>query len=135
MDYNELCRMLDERLPGYGFWLQSATAEGERTPQGLAIRRGPSSRSPAPDWWTVVYFSVIEADSGAEDWQVSTGYTGYFDTLEEARREAKGLAGYLPAPGLADTGEGEDRLRRLVSQSLDELADELGDESGDGERD
>lgn len=120
MDFNALCRLINRSIPGRTKWMQcvpvfdgdSATEEGV----GLAIT---AEHGPNGYWYDVVFFSVVPdpgatADDGdflpgrgeqTGDWDVQIGYTGDFDTIDEAVREAKVLARILPEAGIFPTRE------------------------------
>ena len=120
MDYNALCNLVGDALPGRTKWMQCVPVSGDGAPTeqgvGLAItaERGPDSY-----WYDVLYFSVVpnpEA-TGADgdflpgrgedgwDWAVQLGYEEDFDTIGEAVEEAKVLARNLPQAGIFPSKE------------------------------
>ena len=120
MDYNTLCNLVDDSLPGRIKWMQCVPVEDEDAPTeqgvGLAItaEHGPDSY-----WYDVVYFSVVpnpdasgtEGDflpgrgEEASDWVVKLGYEEDFETIREAVEEIKILARNLPQAGIFPTRE------------------------------
>ena len=120
MDYNVLCNLVDDALPGRTKWMQCVPVLEKDAPTeqgvGLAItaEHGPDSY-----WYDVVYFSVVpnpEAtgedgnflpDRGEDgrDWTVKLGYEEDFDTIGEAVEEAKILARDLPQSGIFPSRE------------------------------
>lgn len=120
MDYNALCNLVDDSLPGRTKWMQCVPVAGDGAPTeqgvGLAITAEHGSYS---YWYDVVYFSVVpnpEASGAdgdflpgrgedARDWVVLTGYREDFETIGEAVEEAKILARNLPQAGIFPSRE------------------------------
>jgi hypothetical protein len=131
VNWNELIRHIDGSLPGRGLWMQCVPVLDDDSPTesgvGLAIQKEYGSKG---DWYTVVFFSVVPdpdalADDGdflpgrgekTADWNIEVGYQGDFDTLEEAVREAKALAGHLPTSPIFGT-------RNKLFEILDKVTD------------
>jgi hypothetical protein len=131
VDWNELVRHIDRSLPGRGLWTQCVPVlDGDSSTEsgvGLAIQK---EYGPRTNWYSVVFFSVVPdpdalADDGdflpgrgeeTSDWNVEVGYRGDFDTLEEAIRESKDLAGHLPISPIFGT-------RQKLSEILDKVTD------------
>lgn len=100
--WSEISGKIDRELPGESLWSQAIPIEGD-VAEGLAIRR-------ESDYYILVYFRLIPAEvdpsnntqmtggQSADDWDLHIGYQEDFDTLEEARREAKQLLENLPVP-------------------------------------
>lgn len=126
MDYHDFCKLIDRALPGEGVWFQAVPNDDGSASDGLAIRREPA-------WYLVVYFRVVPSlepeTSGAagegisgddlNDWKVEIGYAGDFDSLAEAKREARGLVRHLPRPPFLKHEGAQD----LVFAALDDLED------------
>ena len=115
MDYNALCNLIGDSLPGRTTWMQCVPVAGDGTPteQGVGLvitaEHGLDSY-----WYNVIYFSVLlnpdatGADGDflpgrgedARDWDVLTGYREDFNTIGEAASETKTLARNLPQAGI-----------------------------------
>lgn len=129
MDYNELARFIEGELPGRGIWFQSAASEfgegtlGQQAPEaeGLAIRRDD-------EIYLLIYFSIVVDESldpdedipSTDDLELYAGFTGEYDTLQEAKREAQQLVDYLPRPAFMSN----ETTRKLIFDAIDELEDE-----------
>lgn len=123
MDYHDFCGLIDCTLPGEGVWFQAVPDEDGDASEGLAIRREPA-------WYLVVYFRVVPSSSeteisragetpgeGSEGWKVEIGYTGDFDSLAEAKKEARSLIRHLPRSAFLTDADAQD----LVFAALDDL--------------
>jgi hypothetical protein len=134
--WNELVRHIDRSLPGRGLWMQCVPVLDGDSPTesgvGLAVQK---EYGPKGDWYTVVFFTVVpDPDALAEDgdflpdrgeetsdWNVEVGYQQDFDTLEEAIREAKGLAANLPISPIFGTRQGLFEILNKVTDPDEDL--------------
>jgi hypothetical protein len=119
MNYTDLCQLIDQQLPGQGVWFQSAAteeahrgvADGEPEAEGLAIRK-------LSGYWIVSYFRMVKDPwEEGEGWRLDAGYTGEYDTLQQAKAEAAELVRYLPSPAFID----REANRRMILATLEEL--------------
>lgn len=101
--WSEISDKIDRLLPGELLFSQALPIEEGDVAEGLAIRREGGH-------YILLYFTLLPAEvdpsddhrmiggQSADDWELEIGYQQDFDTLEDAKAEAKRILEDLPTP-------------------------------------
>lgn len=136
MNYNTLCDLVHDALPGRGIWFQSASDPEEIHQEGLAIRQvfhAPETSAKSGNeghYYVVCYFRVVPEEGQLdihgdvidshmpESWRVEIGYQNQVDTPRKARREARDLVRYLPRPEFIKDDDRNESLFEFIDELL-----------------